>query len=68
MKKLLVLAFVLLIPMSLFAAAQDTKQDPSMQGAQTSTQKATTTKGIRVSGKVSDDGKTLTDNAGRVGP
>jgi hypothetical protein len=65
MKKLVVLAFVLLIPMSLFAAAQDSNQEPGMQGAQTSTEKATTTKSIRVPGKVSDDGKSLMDNAGK---
>jgi hypothetical protein len=65
MKKLLILAFALLLPMLVFAAAQDTmKQDPGMQGAQTPSAK-TSTKTKSVTGKVSDDGKTLTDDAGK---
>jgi hypothetical protein len=63
MKKLLVLAFALVLPMLVSAAAQDTmKQDPSMQGGQTPSAK---TKTKSVKGKVSDDGKTLTDDAGK---
>jgi len=65
MKKLLVLAFALVLPMLVFAAAQDTaKQDPGMQGAQTPSAK-TSTKTKSVTGKVSDDGKTLIDDAGK---
>jgi membrane protein implicated in regulation of membrane protease activity len=65
MKKLLVLAFALLLSAFVLAAAQDaTKQDQSMKGEQTSTAK-TATKTTSVSGKVSDDGKTLTDNTGK---
>ena len=65
MKKLLVLAFGLVVLLLVSAAAQDTmKQDPGMQGTQTpSTQ--TSTKSTSVTGKVSDDGKTLTDEAGK---
>lgn len=65
MKKLLVLAFALVLSTIVSAAAQDTmKQDPSMQGSQTSSSKAST-KTKSVTGKVSDDGKTLTDNKGK---
>ena len=65
MKKLLVLAFALVLPILVSAAAQDTmKQDPSMQGGQTPSAK-TSTKTKSVKGKVSDDGKTLTDDAGK---
>jgi hypothetical protein len=65
MNKLLVLAFGLVLPILVFAIAQDTmKQDPGMQSAQTQSAK-TSTKSTSVTGKVSDDGKTLTDDAGK---
>jgi hypothetical protein len=66
MKKLLVLAFALALPMLVFAAAQDTmKQDPGMQGAQTPSEKTSTKTTTSVTGKISDDGKSLTDDAGK---
>jgi hypothetical protein len=65
MKRLVVLAFALVLPILVFAAAQDTtKQDPGMQGTQAPSA-ATSTKSTSVTGKVSDDGKSLTDNAGK---
>jgi hypothetical protein len=65
MKKPLVLAFALVLPVLIFAAAQDTmKQDSGTQGAQTQSAKAST-KTTSITGKVSNDGKTLTDDAGK---
>src|SRR5262249_4289600 len=65
MRKLLVIAFTLVLPMLIFAATQDTtKQDSGMQGGQTPSA-ATSTKSTSLTGKVSDDGKTLTDDAGK---
>ena len=61
MRKVMVLCFAFVLVLSMVAVAQDAAQPTSAK--QDSAQSAA--KADTVSGKVSDDGKTLTDNKGK---
>lgn len=63
MKKVLALCFAFVLVLSMVAVAQDASSSASTSAKQDSSQSAA--KADSISGKVSDDGKTVTDKDGK---